>query len=205
MSPLARPFLVMGLVAALTGCGSSTPLRYHALSGTPTAPVAQGHVAALVEVLPITIPERINRDEVVMTGPDGRLDVRSGERWAAPLGDEFRQLVDDALWTRVRAADVFAAPVPASTSGLPQYRLALKLERLEARPGALAVAEASWTVRRLPQGQPAICRAGFTEPLGSTDTDAAVVALSRASTRLAGAVAASLERLHLNSGDPCGE
>lgn len=190
------------LVAALAGCGGSTPLRYHALSGGGGPPLASGRAALLVEVLPVAVPERINREEVVLTGGDGRLDVRGGDRWAAPLADEIRQLVDESLWRTLRAADVYAASIPAA-GGLPQFRLALRLERLEAVPGRQAVAEAGWTLRRLPQGQSAICRTGISEPLDGSSVESAVAGLSRASARLAEAVAASLERLHAGSADPC--
>lgn len=199
---LAVP-LLLPLILALAGCGASTPLRYHALSTGGGATLTQGSAALLVEVLPIAVPERVNREEIVLNGAGGQLDVRSGDRWAAPLADEMRQLVDDALWRRVRAADVYAAPVSPSANGLPQYRLALRMERLEATAGRQAVVEASWTVRRLPQGQPAICRAGATEPLAAATPDAAVAGLSKASARVAEAVAASLERLHLGVANPC--
>ena len=191
------------LAVPLAGCGASTPLRYHALSSGGGAPLASGSAALLVEVLPIAVSERINREEVVLTGPDGQLDVRSGDRWAAPLADEMRQLVDESLWRQLRAADIYVAPVAPASTGLPQYRLALRVERLEAVPGRQAVAEASWTLRRLPSGQPAICRTGTSEALSSSSAEAAVAGLARASARLAEAVAASLGRLHAGTGNPC--
>ncbi len=197
---LAAPLL---LATAVAGCGASTPLRYHALSSGGGAPLASGSAALLVEVLPIAVPERINREEVVLSGVGGQLEVRSGDRWAAPLADEMRQLVDESLWRQLRAADIYAAPVAPAGNGLPQYRLALRVERLEATPGRQAVAEASWTVRRLPQGQPAICRSGATEPLSASTAEAAVAGLARASARLAEAVAASLGRLHAGTDNPC--
>lgn len=203
MTAFTRRTASLLLTVALAGCGASTPLRYHALATGDGRAVTQGSAALLVEVLPIAVPERVNREEIVLTAAGGQLDVRGGDRWAAPLSDEMRQLVDDALWRRVRAADVYAAPVPPSTNGLPQYRLALRMERLEASPGRQAVAEASWTVRRLPQGQPAICRAGAAELLTATTPDAAVAGLSKASARVAEAVAASLERLHMGVVNPC--
>jgi uncharacterized lipoprotein YmbA len=195
--------ILLLLVFGLAGCGASTPLRYHALSSGGTAPLASGSAALLVEVLPIAVSERINREEVVLTGADGQLDVRSGDRWAAPLADEMRQLVDDSLWRQLRATDIYVAPVATTNTTLPQYRLALRVERLEAVPGRQAVAEASWTLRRLPQGQPAICRTGLSEALSSSSTEAAVAGLARASARLAEAIAASLGRLHAGAGAPC--
>lgn len=199
------PRLVASLMlsAALAGCSASAPLRYHALSAAGDGTLAQGSAAILVEVLPIAVPERVNREEIVLMAANGQLDVRGSDRWAAPLSDEMRQLVDDSLWRRVRAADLYAAPLSPSISGLPQYRLSLRMERLEATPGRQAVAEASWSLRKLPQGQPAICRFGSAEPLSNPSLEAAIAGLSKASAQVAEAVAASLERLHAGAAKPC--
>ena len=202
--PCLRPLAAVALAASLAACGSSEPLRYHTLSRPGAATSSRGSAAMLVEVLPIAVPERINREDLVLTGPGGQLDVRDGDRWAAPLGDEIRQLVDDSLWRRLRAADTYAAPVAVSADGLPQYRLALRLERLEAIPGQRAVSEATWTLRRLPQGKPAICRALAVEPLPAVTMTAAVAALSATSAQVSEAIATSLERLHGGVADPCG-
>lgn len=190
------------LLLGLTGCGTSAPVRYHALAGR-AVPLdeTQASAALLVEVLPVAIPERINREEIVLTGKDGRLDIRDGERWAAPLADEFRQAVDDELWRLLRAADTYAAPV-APGGGLPQYRLALRVERFDAIPERAAMVEGSWTIRRRPEGQAAVCRAGFVVPVAA-GIGTATAALAEGTRRLAEAVAASLSRLHAGKADPC--
>jgi len=197
---------VAGLLG-LAGCGSSPPPRYHALSGGAASVESAGvsSAAMLVELLPPALPERLNRQDLVLGGAEGRpVEVREGDRWAAPLSDEMRQIVADALWRRLRAADTYRAPVALTASPLPQYRLALRVERFDATPGRQALVEGSWTVRRLPQGGPAVCRAGFVVALPGTSPDEAVAALADGATRLAWTVAASLERLHRGDADPCG-
>lgn len=201
-----RPlFLVAALsIVTLAGCGTSPPLRYHTLVGdaTTTGSAGRGAARATVEVLPILMPERVNRDEVVLVGTGQGLDVRENDRWAAPLADEMRQIVDDALWRRLHAADVYAAPVAAA--GLPRFRLAARVERLDASPGRAAVVEGSWSLRRLPEGDPALCRARFVVALPATDTVAAVAALAQGSAQLAESVADSVQRLAHGMGDVCG-
>lgn len=190
-------------ILALTACGASPPVRYHTLTGAaPAAAVsAQGGAALLVEVLPIAIPERVNREEIVFAGTGSTLELRDSERWAAPLADEFRQAIDDALWRRLRAADIYVAPVPPGD--VPQYRLAVRIERLDVVPGRIAVVEGSWTARRLPQGKPAVCRAGFAATPTALTTEASVAALATGTARLADAVTDSLERLESGADDPC--
>lgn len=157
----------------------------------------------VVELLPVAIPERLNREELVLTGADGALTIRDGERWAAPLADEIRQSLDDSLWLHLRATDVYQAPVSLTANGLPHYRVALRVERFDARLGDRAMVETSWTVRKLPQGPIALCRAQVSVPLSKPDVDAAVSGLAQAAVKMADAVAASMERLNQGAADPC--
>lgn len=199
MKPLSTGLLALALVAALSGCGTSPAPRYHVL--TVTSPVrASGSAQRLVEILPVVVPERLNREEMVLTGAAGQLDVRDGDHWAAPLSDEIRQILTDALWRRLWATDVYQAPVTPTANGLPQYRLALRIERFEAVPGRSAVVEGSWTARRLPQGQATSCRASMTVPLPDLTPDAAAAALSDGTGQLARLVADSIGALE--SGAP---
>lgn len=198
----ARPLLV--LLALLCGCASSPPVHYHALINT-AAPQPGGSARARVEILPIAVPERVNRTEMVLTDAHGALDVRDSDHWAAPLPDEIRQWIADALWRRLRAIDSYQAPVVASNSDtLPQYRLALRIDRFDATPGGNASVEASWTLRPLPQGPSASCRASFTVALTDTTPAAAAAALAKGTGQLANAVAESLSKVAEKAGTVCG-
>lgn len=187
------------LAVGLSACGASPATRYHTLAG-PSGPAAGGGAERLVEVLPVALPGRVDRAALVLSGADGGLTVRDADRWAGPLAEELRAVIDEALWRAARAADVYAAPLPGSA--LPQYRLAARIDRFDAVPGAAATVEASWTLRRLPRGASAACRAAFSAPLAGDSADAAAVALAAASRRLADAMADSLTRLERGE-PPC--
>lgn len=200
MIRLFRIAVPAALALGLAACGSSPAARYHTLAGA--APAAKGGGAEkLVEVLPVALPGRVDREALVLRDPDGRLDVSETDRWAGPLPEEIRAVLDDALWRTARAADVYAAPVPPAASDLPQYRLALRIERFDAAPGGNATVEASWTARQLPTGPAATCRAAFVAPLAGATPDAAAAGLADATRRLSAAVASSLA--HLGGSAPC--
>ncbi len=201
MTSIRTRLAALALAAALAGCGTSPPTRYHALGGGGAAQES-GAARLLVEILPVAVPERLDRDEMVLIGEDGRLDVRDGDHWAAPLPDEIRQVLADVLWRRLWAADVYRAPV-APDNGLPEFRLALRIERFEAVPGRTAIVEGSWTARRLPQGRSATCRASVTVPMPDRTPEGAAVALSIGAGRLARQVADSIGRLDQNGATPC--
>jgi len=190
------------VVAAVAGCGSSPPVSYHALS-SPATPRASGEARVLVEMLPVAVPERLSREDMVLTDAAGQLDVRDLDRWAGPPADEIRQIVADSLWQRLRAVDVYQAPVAATATSLPQYRLALRIERFEAKLGSAATVEASWTARRLPQGRSSTCRVSMSLPLPERTPSAAAAVLADATGQMARAVADSLAQLDQGAADPC--
>ncbi len=195
---LAPVLLVLGLAA----CAASPPARYHALGdGAPLG--SGGGAERLVELLPVAVPAAADRNEIVLTGADGRLDVRDNDLWAGSLPDELRGLIADELWRAAKATDVYAAPVPQGALALPQYRVAARFERFEARPEGALVA-ATWTVRRLPDGPAAACRAAAHAPLPGADAEAAAHALGQASRSVAAAIAESLLRLGGKSPCPAG-
>lgn len=199
-----RSSVLISLAGALVlaGCGSSPPVRYFTLGGGEAGPA--GGAGVLVEVLPPVLPERLNRDAVVIGGAGaGALSLREGDQWAAPLSDEWRGLLDAALWRGSRAADVYAAPVPEGAADLPQYRLALKVDRFEAAADGRVTVEAGWTLRRLPRGRAAVCRVQAAGTAADASTEAVVRALGAAARRVADAAAGSLARLEAGAPDPC--
>jgi uncharacterized protein len=198
----ARGFVCALLALGLAACASSVPIRYYALSVPAGAP-ASGPAHILVEVLPVTVPERLNRVEMVLNGADGRLEVRDNDHWAAPLADEIGRTVDEALWRDLRAADTYQAPVASAPNGPPQYRLALRIERFQAGPSTSALVSGSWTVRRLPLGPSATCRADLAVPLSAVTPDAAAPALARATGDLAALITDSIARLDRGGGAVC--
>lgn len=201
MSPIRNGLLAL-TTAILAGCGTSAPIRHHAL--TSTAPhQASGSARILVELLPVALPERLNRTEMVLLTGTGQIDMREGDHWTAPLSDEIRQILGDTLWDRLGAVDVYQAPVAPAISGLPQYRLALRIERFEATPGQAAVVGGSWTARQLPQGRSATCRASITVPLLDRTPEGAAAALSAGTGRLTRQVADSVGRLDQNVAPAC--
>ncbi len=197
------PALLALAVALLTGCAGSPPVHYLSLP-RPAAPAPSGAAELLVEVLPIALPERLNRPELVTRAANGDVVVHEEAQWVAPLPDEVRQIVDDALWRQTRAADTYQAPLPAAASPLPQYRLALRLERFESGPDGADVA-AAWSLRPLPAGLGAVCRAAVHLPAaGTADADAQAALLAQGARRMAADVAESLRRLHQgNAAAPC--
>jgi uncharacterized lipoprotein YmbA len=189
----------------LGACGTSPPVRYHALSrpasiGTETSGPAQ----VLVEILPIAVPDGVTRAGLVINDGNGRVTVLESDRWQAPVADDMRQVVADSLWRSVRATDTYQAPVPVGGVSLPRYRLAIRIERFDAIPGKAGVVVGSWTLRSLPDGAAHICRWAGTQPLDGKDAAATAAALAEGSRRLADRIGESLRLAVDRQADVCG-
>jgi len=203
-SRIARSIVVLALLAA---CASSPPVRHHTLTNPGAAASVMDGPAApqvLVEILPVVVPEGVARDGIVLMDPAGRVTVLPGDRWLAPVADELKQVVTDTLWESARATDTYDAPVPAGATALPQYRLALRIERFDAVSGRAAAVAGSWTLRSLSDDSVHICRWAGTQPLAGSDGAAAASALAGASHRLAARVGDSLRKAVSGGADVCG-
>jgi uncharacterized lipoprotein YmbA len=205
----AAPHIARAILCAalLTGCVSSPPVRYHTLTTPEAADVAGDNAASarvLVQILPVTVPEGVARDGIVLKDPGGRVTVLQTDRWLAPVADDLKQVVADVLWQSVQATDTYDAPIPAGATALPRYRLSLRVERFDAIPGRAAAVAGSWTLRSLSDDSSHVCRWAGSQPLEGMDGAAAAAALGRASHRLAARIGDSLRRALSGAADVCG-
>lgn len=111
----------VAVLALLAGCGSA-PTHYLSLDPVPgsmvTSAAGQGGV---LRVGHVTIPDVLDRTELVRhAGPD-RLDIDEDDRWAAPLDDLTRRALIADLGTRLTSWDVVDADMqmPAATGASP--------------------------------------------------------------------------------------
>lgn len=185
----------------LGGCASSSEPRYYTLAhggegaaagatmpatavmsgaNSPTG-TGTGTIAASqplwIEVAPARVPERLNRQQIVIGGPDGRVTPLDMARWSAPLPDEWRDALSQRLQIVLGAVDVYQQGL----SGVqPLYRITTEVVRLDAQPGARVGATVNWTVRRLPDGRTLAGRTQAELPAtGSGDDVTGVVAAMR--------------------------
>lgn len=202
-----KSVLMFGAVLALSSCAASTPLRYHALAegGEQSGASSSGDARMLVEISPISLPDRVDRQEIVVNGADGRVEILEFDRWAGSISNELRLILDQTLWSHLSAMDVYQAPLTAETAGdRPYYRLNIRIVRFDAIAGDQAIVEGAWTARRLDSKKLAICRFSAAKPLaGQGGADEIASALRLGSQAFANAVAASIERLQNGERDPC--
>lgn len=183
------------LWAALLGaCASPVPppALYQLRAAPPVAVQVVASTQVVQLLLPVGLPEALQRDTLLVPQGQGGVLALAGHRWAEPLADAVPRLLRQdlsALWGDSR---VWAAPLPAGLAVTRQLRV--ELLALQATPDRSAVLlQARWTLSD-PSGRtaPQVQTTQITAPSQGTDADALVAAHRLALWRLAEQVAQAL-------------
>ena len=124
-------------MSTLVGGCVSTSAHYYSLMCEPE------HSAPATVAVPFrleigSIPAQVDRSELVVRLPDGRMAIVDSERWIAPVGDELQNALSVELVRRLGAIS------PAEPTGPGSLIIRLNLERFESSPYRYALIEASW-------------------------------------------------------------
>jgi uncharacterized lipoprotein YmbA len=143
---------VLILAAMLSACVTSTSTtRFYTLANNsqvnsqatnlpPTAPIA-------IEVLPIKVPERLKRPQIVVTSKNSsQLKILEHDRWASSFNDELQDAFVSGISSQLNAIDISRA---ARVANQPTYRVAIVLQQFNATPGEQVQANFGWTITRL--------------------------------------------------------
>lgn len=190
---MRRTTAALGIIAALllaSACSRSPRVTFYTL--TPDSPV-QGAPPSprqlSVAVGPVTIPELVNRPQLVVRLAPNRVDVLESHRWAEPLKTEIPRLMAADLGRVLGSSRVTAYGQAAG--GEPDYRVLVDLTRLEAVPGESVAIEANWLVR----GAGGARREGGTlvrEKVSGAGYEAVAAAFSRALAGVCAEIAKSI-------------
>ncbi len=157
--------LSIACLGLLLGACSSAPTHFYTLvapgHAAPGAPAAAPYRIA---VLPVTVPAQVDQPQMVVRQGSARVALLEGERWIAPLGDEIRTAISDALMRKLGTRDVYGL---AGDGDEPLYRIKVDVGRFESVPASHTLLVASWSVHaRDGKGQALQCTSRIREPVG---------------------------------------
>ena len=190
MRRLAALIIYSALVLA-TGCASTPPSRFYALSAA-TGPAASASNVA-VAVGPVSVPADVDRPQfVVSTGPN-QVELDEFNRWASPLQNGIARVVAENLVMMLGTPRVTLYPQTLSADA--DYRAAIEVQSFASAPGEAAMLDAVWTVRRTKDGKTETGRTTVREPVREKGFDALAAAHSRAVARLSQDIAGAVRAL----------
>lgn len=193
---MTRPPSCLALLAMLAACGTSPAPRYYTLgsAGTISPVTAPSANVPSVWVAPVTLPESVDRPQLVVRLAANRVAILDQHRWAEPLGSAVSRSIAANLSAQLGGARVSAEAQHAAAGA--QIRVLVDVQRFESVPGQSAIIEALWSVRRSAEAEPLRGHSLISEPLGeptgSPDYDALAAAHSRALAALSQEIAQAI-------------
>jgi uncharacterized lipoprotein YmbA len=188
--------VILGVwLAATLGCAGSPPTRFYVL--TPTASAEKDAKPAVGELVAVglrrvTLPEYLDRPQIVTRVSPTKVDVAEFDRWAAPLGDAFAGALAENLAIMIPTDSVAVFPWPRGTRI--DYEVAVDVTRFEGRLGGSCDLVARWSLLDRRSKEALITgRSTFTDPAGDT-YEAMAAAHSRLVTALGRDIAGALRQ-----------
>lgn len=185
-----------GIVAAtllIAACSGSPTPNYYTLANKVT-PLPSSRVK-VIEVLPVGLPDRINRAPLVIQEINGRSNILDNERWTSTLGAELRDNLSAGLQQKLGAVDRYNSGM---IGGKVSYRVATDFSHFDivnttsANTKNVEVSVA-WIIKRndpnitidqnSTQNQQLACRMTFSQPVSASNPQISTI-VSTASASL---------------------
>ena len=173
MGSLLRSVSAAGCVIALvgaSGCGGTKETRLYVLNPLPATErprdaSPRGNPA--IGLFPVSLPEQLDRPQIVTRVGDNMLQLAEFDQWAAPLQENFTRVLAGNLAVLVPTERV--SVFPWGKAGSPDYEVAVEVARFEGSLGGDCSLVAHWTVlRRGEKTAPVSGTSSHREPAGDS-------------------------------------
>jgi uncharacterized lipoprotein YmbA len=192
--------LLVVLVLLQTACSlgaPSKPSRFYVLSaaGASSATTSGStDVGLSVAVGPVTLPDVLNRPQIVTRADSNRIELAEFDRWGGDLNQDLTRVLTQNLIGQLNTGNV--ATYPWQGSGRPAYQVAVSFFHFDGELGKRAYLSGIWQLLDGRDGcQLAVHRFDIAETPSAGDYAAFVQALSEGvhqlSQEIAGGIAAA--------------
>lgn len=181
---------VLALLLAAAACGSPAPKeRYFTLAAPDRAGAPPASDKPSIFVGPVSVPEAVDRTQmVIITGPN-QVDVSDEDRWAELPRNAIAGVIAETLGRELGTSRVFSS---RAASGTPvDYRVSIEVRRFDSSLADGATIDAVWTVTS-PSGPARNGHALAHEPAASHDPAGVAAAHGRALERIARDIARTI-------------
>jgi uncharacterized lipoprotein YmbA len=182
------PFVAL-LVSACGITGTSPEPRFYTLASETPPPATVSAAPYTVVVGPVTIPEVVDRPQVVTRTNENQVHIHEQERWAAPLKSQIARVIADRL-AKELDADARVSTTEQRVTGAPDYRVIVDVQRFESSAAEVTI-QTEWSVRRK-DGRTAFSARSVDQAAAAAGVEGIVTAYSRAlatlGSRIAGAI-----------------
>jgi uncharacterized lipoprotein YmbA len=171
------PLVITLIVAMLAGCATRKADFYTLSPETPGESVSAATMIT-VAVGAVTVPELVDRPQIVVRAGAHQVDIDEFARWAEPLKSQIPRVVAANLAQLLNTPRVSAYPVTGDPAVA--YRVRLDVQRFDAVLGEAVTVDALWSVSPPGKDAPLAGRSTVHESCSGGGYDALVAAYSRA-------------------------
>ncbi len=197
MNPMVRRTHTVATVLVLSllliGCSSvSPPVEYYTLAPMPrSAPVVAAQPHFTIAVRPVTLPDLLDRPQIIVRTGETTVSVSDFHRWAGTLRKDFSRVLVENLNILLR--DVPAAAATDDIALDPDVIVVVHVNRFDGRPEGGLVLSALWSIKQ-PKGKPgmAVRKSLIDEKSEAPGYEGLVAAHSRAVAALSREIAAEI-------------
>jgi uncharacterized lipoprotein YmbA len=179
---------LVALLVSLAACAASPQPNFYTLDPVPPAATPVSEAAATPLIVAVSLPELLDRPQLVRSLGTGRIDVADTDRWAAPLDDLARRALARDLALRQPGRVVSA---DRAAGGAPPQVLTVAVDAFAADAAGQVTLEGRWFLTGAEGNGGAVSRP-FHIGIPAADTSAAAVvqAMAAALAQLADEVPA---------------
>jgi uncharacterized protein len=172
----------------------------------PVAAVADGAQGGIVAVLPVRLPDHLDRPQVVTWTAPGELGINEFVRWGEPLDTGITRALAEDLAVLLPEHRVLRYPWAAAVK--PRCRIAAEVQVFGLQPSAEVRLEGRWILlpadgeKPLVRAPMSLGRGPLAHASGRVDPGAAVEALSTLLADLSAEIAARVRALPAEAAEP---
>lgn len=193
-----RALYAFAAAVVLAGCGSSPKANFYTLAGD-SAPATAAGATTIVTIAPVTVPEMVDRPQVVVRSRNNQVEINEYERWAGSLKSEISRALADNLARLVPNSSVYAYPQGAVLNA--DYRVLVDIQRFDSVLNEAARVDAQWTVQAA-KGAVRSGRSVVNEQTNGAGYEALVAAHGRAIARVSADIAAAVKSIQSSPAKP---
>jgi len=183
---------LLALAACLSACaGKSGSSQFYVLSSLPQ-PSLSAAEGAVIGVFPVSMPDYLDRPQIVTRVSENEIKLDEFSRWAEPLKDSFTRALVQNLSTLLNTAKVIKTT--QSTGSLMSLQVAVEVVQFDGTLGGDVVLLAKWGLFEA-DGKKLLLGKGssFKEPTGAATYEALVAAESKAVAALSREIAEAIK------------
>lgn len=178
-------------LTVLSGCASSPATHFYTLSPVAAVSPASAQAPYTVGVGLVTVPETVDRPQLVVRIDANRVALVEQARWAEPLQSGIGNVVAANLSRLLGGAWVSAYPQSSTTAA--DYQVLLDVQRFDSAPGSAATIEVLWKVSNAKGAVVKAGRSAVSEPTNGSGNEALVAAHDRALAAVSRDIALALK------------